>query len=121
MKESNMSFSTFHDYFIGGQYKNNFSYEGLRALYDYLEEYEDSTETEIEFDIVAFACEYTEYEDVEEYISNYGDVVDKEDYTDENTKELDEDDYNEAVKEYIRDHTQLIEFEEGEGFIIVAY
>ena len=32
--------------------KNKFSYEGLQALFEYLEEYEDSTGEEIEFDMI---------------------------------------------------------------------
>lgn len=41
-------------------YKNNFSYEWLTALFEYLEEYEDSTGTQIEFDMVALCCYYNE-------------------------------------------------------------
>lgn len=41
-------------------YKNNFSYEWLTALFEYLEEYEDSTGTQIEFDMVALCCDYNE-------------------------------------------------------------
>ena len=39
------------------QYRNNFSYEGLSALFDYLEEMEESTDAELEFDPVALCCE----------------------------------------------------------------
>ena len=58
---------------------NNFSYEGRKALYEMLESYEQDTDTEIEFDPIAFCCEYTEYEDMEEFWKEY----DKEDYPDE--------------------------------------
>jgi hypothetical protein len=50
---------------------NNFSYEGRKALFDYLEEYEDGTGEEIEFDPIALCCEYTEYEDLNEFKVNY--------------------------------------------------
>ena len=43
-------------------YKNNFSYEGLSALFDYLEEMEESTGEELEFDPVALCCEFEEYD-----------------------------------------------------------
>jgi len=39
---------------------NNFSYEGLRVLWEYFEEYEESTGTEIELDVIAICCDYTE-------------------------------------------------------------
>ena len=49
---------------------NNFSYEGLNNLFDYLEEYEESTGEQIEFDPIALCCEYTEYEDLQEFWGN---------------------------------------------------
>ena len=58
---------------------NNFSYTGLAALFDYLEEYEDSTGEQIEFDPIALCCEYTEYDDLGEFHQNY----DAETYPDE--------------------------------------
>tara|TARA_R100000995_G_scaffold18009_1_gene7277 strand:- start:1699 stop:2022 length:324 start_codon:yes stop_codon:yes gene_type:complete len=50
---------------------NNFSRVGLQELFDYLEEYEDSTGESIEFDPIALCCEYTEYDDLDEFKSNY--------------------------------------------------
>lgn len=61
----------FIDEFRGGQYKNNFSYEGLKALFEYFENYEEETGEEIELDVVAIACEWTEYESLEEIKENY--------------------------------------------------
>ena len=43
---------------------NNFSYEGLTALYDYLERYEEDTETELELDVIGLCCEFSEYDDL---------------------------------------------------------
>ena len=51
--------------------KNQFSYEGLTALYEYFEEYEDSTGEEIEFDMIGICCEYTEYDNLKELNNNY--------------------------------------------------
>jgi len=51
---------------------NNFTRAGLIAVYDYLIEYEESCDTEIEFDPITICCEYTEYEDIAEFNSNYG-------------------------------------------------
>lgn len=52
-------------------YKNNFSYEGLKVLFEYLDEYEDSTGEPIELDVVALCCEWTEYESEHELASTY--------------------------------------------------
>ena len=48
---------------------NYFSYEGLTALYEYLKEYEEGTGEEVELDVVGLCCDYTEYEDLEEFQS----------------------------------------------------
>ena len=69
------------------QYRRTFSYEGLSALFDYLEEMEESTGEELEFDPVALCCEYSEYDTFEEFQEEYnGEVLyptldDLEDYT----------------------------------------
>lgn len=49
-----------------------FSYDGLTALYDYLEQYEDDTGEEIELDVIALCCEYTEYDSLAEFRNDYG-------------------------------------------------
>ena len=50
---------------------HNFSNAGLLALFDYFEEYEDGTGEEIEFDPIAICCDFTEYEDLNEFKANY--------------------------------------------------
>ena len=50
---------------------NNFSYEGLTVLWEYFEQYEESTSTEIELDVIAICCDYTE-STIEEVLNNYG-------------------------------------------------
>lgn len=52
---------------------DNFTYKGLNALYDYLEEYECSTGEQTELDVVELCSEYNEYEDLEEFQGDYGD------------------------------------------------
>ena len=52
---------------------NNFSRAGLFALYDYLEQYEEDTDEQIELDVIAICCEYAEYESLEEFQEDYGD------------------------------------------------
>jgi len=37
-----------------------FSYEGLELIFDYIEEYEQSTGEQVEFDVVALCCEWCE-------------------------------------------------------------
>ena len=52
--------------------KADFSYGGLKALYDYLINYEEDTGEEIELDPIGFCCEYSEYENLKEFQADYG-------------------------------------------------
>jgi predicted ArsR family transcriptional regulator len=89
--------------------KDQFSYEALGLLFDYLEEYEESTGEEIELDVIALCCEY--YEDTLESIAaNYR--IDLEG--------MDDDEQLEAVREYLEENTQLVG-ETASGFIYAAF
>jgi len=55
-------------------YKNHFSINGLKALYTHLTDLEiDGVVTELELDVVAFCCEFTEYNSLKEFQNDYGD------------------------------------------------
>ena len=70
-----ITLSRFVDYFTqSDQYKNNFSYEGLRALYNYLWALSEDMGEDIEMDYVAFSCEYSEYEDFKHFQEDYKDI-----------------------------------------------
>ena len=85
---------------------DNFSYEGLKALYDYLEEFEDDTGEKIELDVIALCCDYTEYENLKEFENDYG-------------KEFSN--IDKRFKYSIEDNTTLIPIEGTDGFIIQAF
>ena len=46
---------------------DNFSVSGLRVLFDYLDELSDGCGTDLEFDAIGIACEYTEADALEVY------------------------------------------------------
>ena len=52
---------------------DNFSRAGLDAMFDYFEEYEDSTDEEMELDVIAICCDWTEYENFAEFTDAYSD------------------------------------------------
>ena len=52
-------------------YKNNFSYGGLHALFEYFEQLEDDIGEEIELDVVAICCDYTEYDNLNDFNADY--------------------------------------------------
>lgn len=78
MKQT-INFYSFREAFEKLGRENNFTYDGLRALFEYLEEYEECTGEEIELDVIALCCEYIEYENIEEFWCDY----EQEDYPDE--------------------------------------
>ena len=77
-------------------YKNQFSYDGLMALFEYLEEYEDSTDEQIQFDMIGLCCEYSEYSNIEDFINDYQDYQEMS-YTE--------------IMSVLREETEVIEFE----------
>ena len=52
----------------------NFTYEGLECLYNYLTDYEQDTNTEIELDVIALCCDYSEWDNLEEYKKSYSSI-----------------------------------------------
>jgi len=83
----------FRQEFINYDRQNYFSYEGQKALFEYLEDFED-----YELDVVGLCVEYTEYKDQAEF-----------------WKDFNEEDYQ--TIEDIRERTEVILVGE-EGFII---
>ena len=78
MKQT-INFDDFRDAFRKMERMENFSYEGQKALFAYLEEYEESTGEEIELDVVGLCCDYSEAT-WEEIAEDYGiDLPDPED------------------------------------------
>ena len=49
---------------------DNFTYDGLNALHDWFEQYEEDTGEEIELDVIAICCDFTE-SSVEEFNNDY--------------------------------------------------
>ena len=52
-----------------------FSYEALGAIFEYLEQYEEDCGTEIELDPIAVCCDFAEYT-AEDLANEYSDYVD---------------------------------------------
>jgi hypothetical protein len=53
--------SMFRDEFVRMGRKDQFSYEALGAMYDALIELEEDCGSEMELDVIAICCEYSEY------------------------------------------------------------
>ena len=91
---------------------DQFSYEGLEVLFDYLENYSDETGEPVELDVVGLCCDYYE-SSIQELIDNYNIDV----------SEVDEDDPDsiiEVVREYLEDSTSVCG-EVSNGFVYAAF
>jgi hypothetical protein len=95
--------------FIDADRKENFSYEALGLLFDYFESYEEETGQEIELDVIAICCEYSE-DNPDDIIANYSIDVEG----------MDEDEKIDAVRDYLNDNTTLVG-ETATGFVYLAF
>ena len=98
----NVNFSMFVGAFETMGRAAQFSYEGKRALFEYLETWEEETGEEITMDVIALCCEYREYTE-EELLEEYSHLYDE--------------DGDEAAKlaeiiDYLQDRTEVIPIEE---------
>jgi len=66
-----VSKSEFRDSFIKMGRDNQFSYKGLNALYDYIEEYYQEADKPYELDVIELCCDFTEYDSLEELNKDY--------------------------------------------------
>ena len=51
--------------------QHGFSYDGAKALFEHLTQYEEDCDKELEFDPIAFRCEYSEYDNLAEFQEDY--------------------------------------------------
>lgn len=87
----------------------NWSRAGALAMAEYLEQLEDDIGEEIEFDVVAIRCDFSEYDSARDCVEDcydLNDIVNPED-------ELDDDEIEEACLEWLRERTIIIEFKGG--------
>lgn len=80
------------------------SHSGARALVEHLEQLEEDCGTEIEFCVVAIRCDYSEHDTALEAAKEQGF---------EPEEDTDEDILEDAALEWLRDQTEVIEFEGG--------
>ena len=91
---------------------DQFSYEGLEVLFDYLEELSEDTGEPIELDPVALCCDYYELS-IDEIVDNYNLDLSE-------VNEDDPDSIIEVVREYLEDNTSVCG-EVSDGFVYAAF
>lgn len=99
----------FSDAFHAMGRESNFSYEGRDALYDYFVELEEDCGMDVDLDVIAICCEFSEYDSplnaAREYVNQDAWAAMTEDHA------------NESALNWMRDQTTVIELENG-GVII---
>ena len=86
--------------------KDQFSSNGLTALYNYLEEaFGEDSEYEYDLDVIGLCCEFTEYDNALDAGLNYNGLL--------NVESLTEDEKEKNALEFLSDHTLVITFDGG--------
>jgi hypothetical protein len=98
MKQS-ITFSAFVDAFHAHDRYDQFGYQALRVIFDYLEQYEEDCNTEVELDVIAICCDYS--------TEHYKDIADN--YSiDLSDADGDEDAEKQTVLDYLNDNTMVL-------------
>jgi hypothetical protein len=97
MKQT-VNFSDFVDAFRAYDRYDQFGYQALMVVFEYLEELEESTGQELELDVVAICCDYAT-DNWESIAENYS--IDLSGLDDEEEKQ-------EAVIEYLNENTIVL-------------
>ncbi len=75
MKQA-ISFYDFEQAFKSYGRGSSFTYQGLKALFEWFEGLDDDCGTETELDVVAIDCDFAEVKDMDEFRADYGEEYD---------------------------------------------
>jgi len=87
----------------------NWSWNGAKALAEYLEQLEEDTGEEMELDVCAIRCaircDFSEYASLEDWADDYG--------MDEDILDGEDEEREDKIRDYIQDRGQIVEFDGG--------
>jgi hypothetical protein len=98
-----ISVSGFREAFRSAGRAEQFSYEGLTALFDFLEE----VDPDFDLDVIALCCDYSE-DSAEDIAANYDIKVDS------------VDELEDTVRAYLEEHTTIVA-ETASGFLYAQF
>lgn len=101
----------FRDAFRRMDRAENFSYEGLEVLFEYLEGVSAQTEKPLELDVIALCCDYSE-NDWENLAREYNIKFDD---------DAEDEDKIEAVREYLQENTTVCAEPEQGVFVYAQF
>ena len=90
--KTTVSIYDFRDAFQRMGRGQQFSYDGLQVLFDYLEDYEAGSGEEVELDVISLCCDFAE-DDPKSIAQNY----------DLDIEDLDDDEISEKVRDFLGD------------------
>ena len=97
----------------------NFTYRGLRALYNYLDGVFDE-ENPLKLDVIALCCEFSEYKNLEEYLIDYS-TEEEINETIMGLKEEDDERNEEKIRASIEFKTRIEEEINDKKILIIFY
>lgn len=71
MKQT-INFHDFEQAFRNHNRFDNFGYDGLKALFDWITDFESDTGEDFELDVIALCCDFSLYDSLEDFQDNYG-------------------------------------------------
>lgn len=106
-----VTWDEFRDSFTKADRTDQFSYDALDMIWNYLEQYENDTGIELELDVIAICCDFSE-EYCDDIAANYSiDISDC----------IDEVGIVETVRNYLHDHTTVIGTLENGAIVYAAF
>ncbi len=97
MKQT-INFSDFVDAFRAYDRYDQFGYQALMVIFEYLEEYEESTGEELELDVISICCEFS--------TDNWMDIASN--YSIEIDENENEDEQKQQVIDYLNENTVVL-------------
>ena len=104
-----INLSDFRDAFRRYGRGEQFSYEGLELIFDYIEEYEESTGEQVELDVVALCCEWCEQSPEDIAVAYNLEIC----VSEENTLQ--------TVLDYLHDETQVAGVTDAGNIVYVQF
>lgn len=105
--------STFINMFEQYGRGDQFSGDGLIALFDYLDQLSEDLGQDIQIDVIGLCCEYSEYDNLQDLADAFNTA-----FTEEQLQDVEE--HKEDILEYFTDNTQVIEVSGG-SYIIAEF
>lgn len=94
--------------FVGDEtIRDSFTYEAAGALFDWYSEFSEACGVPINFDPVAFRCDWSEYA-LDELMNDYGHL-------------LEDDQEAEDLPEVLENHTTIIKLDGVQGWLVMEF